>query len=81
MEQRHVFVYLTTLAKISYCEEMITKMKWTGIAAGLLVSGSLYALAVTGVRSFGMITPIGGTFFIVGWVLLAMAAFRTTPES
>jgi uncharacterized membrane protein YgdD (TMEM256/DUF423 family) len=44
---------------------------WT-LAAGILIfSGSLYALAVTGVRTLGAITPIGGLCFIAGWLLLA----------
>ena len=38
----------------------------------ILFSGSLYILAVTGIKSLGMITPIGGLFFIVGWILLLM---------
>ncbi len=42
------------------------------LAAGIvLFSGSLYLLAMTGVRAFGAITPIGGVAFIVGWLLLA----------
>jgi len=39
-------------------------------------SGSLYALALTGLRWLGAITPIGGVAFIVGWLLLARAALR-----
>jgi uncharacterized membrane protein YgdD (TMEM256/DUF423 family) len=42
------------------------------LAAGILIfSGSLYLLAVTGVRTLGMITPVGGLAFIAGWLLLA----------
>ena len=42
------------------------------LAIGILVfSGSLYALALTGVRTLGAITPIGGVAFIAGWLLLA----------
>jgi uncharacterized membrane protein YgdD (TMEM256/DUF423 family) len=42
------------------------------LAIGVLVfSGSLYALALTGVRTLGAITPIGGVAFIAGWLLLA----------
>ena len=37
----------------------------------LLFSGSLYALAVTGVRALGAITPLGGLSFIAAWLLLA----------
>ena len=39
--------------------------------AGVLVfSGSLYLLVVTGIRAFGMLTPIGGVLFLLGWLLL-----------
>ena len=42
------------------------------LAAGILIfSGSLYLLAVTGLRTLGMITPIGGLAWIAGWLLLA----------
>jgi uncharacterized membrane protein YgdD (TMEM256/DUF423 family) len=42
------------------------------LAAGVLIfSGSLYTLAVTGVRAMGAITPIGGLCFIAAWLLLA----------
>ncbi len=47
------------------------------LAAGIVIfSGSLYVLAISGVRTFGAITPIGGLAFIAGWLLLALAAFR-----
>lgn len=46
-------------------------------AAGIvLFSGSLYALALSGVRALGAITPIGGVLFLVGWISLAVAASR-----
>ena len=44
---------------------------WLLIAGVLVFSGSLYTLALTGVRSLGAITPIGGVCFIAGWLLLA----------
>jgi uncharacterized membrane protein YgdD (TMEM256/DUF423 family) len=44
-------------------------------ALGIVVfSGSLYLLSVTGVRWLGAITPIGGTAFLAGWVLLFLAS-------
>ncbi|MGF1792743.1 DUF423 domain-containing protein [Photobacterium profundum] len=47
-------------------------------AAGILLfSGSLYALALTGIKWFGPITPLGGICFIIGWAALAMAAWRS----
>lgn len=42
-----------------------------------LFSGSLYALALSGVRALGAITPLGGLGFLVGWLLLALAAWRS----
>ena len=44
-------------------------------ARTLLFSGSLYALALTGVRAWGAVTPLGGLAFLVGWAWLAWAAF------
>lgn len=40
----------------------------------VLFSGSLYALAFSGVKMLGAITPLGGVSFIAGWICLALAA-------
>lgn len=42
----------------------------------VLFSGSLYAMTLTGVRALGAVTPLGGLAFIVGWVALAIAAWK-----
>jgi len=42
----------------------------------LLFSGSLYVISTTGIRTLGIITPIGGTAFIVAWLLLAIGIWR-----
>lgn len=42
----------------------------------LLFSGSLYLLTLTGVSKLGIITPIGGTAFLSGWVCLMLAAWH-----
>ncbi len=53
-----------------------------GVAAGLMLagvvlfSGSLYVLAVTGVRTWGAVTPFGGMTWLIGWAVLAYAAWR-----
>lgn len=46
------------------------------VAGILLFSGSLYLLTLTGVGKLGMITPIGGTAFLAGWLCLALAGWR-----
>jgi uncharacterized membrane protein YgdD (TMEM256/DUF423 family) len=54
--------------------------RWAGrlfIAGTVLFSGSLYALALSGVPSFGMVTPFGGVAFIAGWICLALAVRRS----
>lgn len=42
----------------------------------LLFSGSLYLLALTGIKGFAFVTPLGGLSFLVGWVALGLAATR-----
>jgi uncharacterized membrane protein YgdD (TMEM256/DUF423 family) len=42
----------------------------------VLFSGSLYALALTGTRGLGAITPLGGLAFLAGWLWLAWTAWR-----
>ena len=51
-------------------------VSWLLLAGIVLFSGSLYLLAVTGIRTFGAITPFGGLSFIAAWVVLAIAMFR-----
>lgn len=46
---------------------------WCFLAGTLLFSGSLYALALTGLRKLGIVTPFGGVFFLAGWGLLALS--------
>ena len=48
---------------------------WLFVAGTVLFSGSLYALALTGVRALGAITPLGGVAFLAGWSCLAAAAW------
>jgi uncharacterized membrane protein YgdD (TMEM256/DUF423 family) len=47
------------------------------LLAGILIfCGSLYILAVTGIKALGAITPIGGLSFIAAWLLLAYRLLR-----
>jgi uncharacterized membrane protein YgdD (TMEM256/DUF423 family) len=49
---------------------------WLFGAGTVLFSGSLYLMALTGLRALGMVTPLGGLLLILGWLALAAAAFR-----
>ena len=54
-------------------------IRWSGafILAGLILfSGSLYVLSLTGQRWLGIITPFGGTAFLVGWLPLALGVWK-----
>jgi uncharacterized membrane protein YgdD (TMEM256/DUF423 family) len=44
---------------------------WLLLAGIVIFCGSLYLLAVTGNRTLGAITPVGGLSFIAAWLLLA----------
>lgn len=49
---------------------------WLFVAGILIFSGSLYVLALSGVRWLGAITPLGGVAFLSGWICLILAAWR-----
>ncbi len=49
---------------------------WLMVTGIVLFSGSLYILSISGIRWLGAITPIGGTAFIIAWVLLAVAVLK-----
>ena len=73
----HAFALLATA--ILYKEINTPAIIWAGrcfITGTILFSGSLYVLALLwpNFGILGMITPIGGTCFIFGWLLLAYAA-------
>ena len=46
---------------------------WLFVAGTFLFSGSLYLLALTGMRWLGAITPLGGLAFMLGWICLALS--------
>jgi uncharacterized membrane protein YgdD (TMEM256/DUF423 family) len=44
---------------------------WLFVVGTVLFSGSLYILALTGIRWWGAVTPLGGVAFLAGWLCLA----------
>ena len=50
---------------------------WLFVVGTVIFSGSLYALALTGTRAFGAVTPVGGLCFLAGWASLAMGIWRS----
>ncbi len=47
----------------------------------VLFSGSLMVLSLTGIRTFGLVTPFGGLCFLAGWSLLGYGVFKMKKES
>jgi len=52
------------------------RVAWLLLIGIIIFSGSLYALAVSGVRILGAITPIGGISFVAAWLLLVYELLR-----
>lgn len=56
-------------------------LKWSGylfVLGILLFSGSLYVMTITGIKALGIITPFGGTVWIVAWFLLMVHCRKFT---
>jgi len=49
---------------------------WFMLIGILIFSGSLYTLALSGVKTWGAVTPLGGLLLMAGWIMLALAGWR-----
>ena len=80
---QYQMVHALGLILIGLCAERMGDSKNVRTAGWLLCtgivcfSGSLYAFALTGMRVFGALAPIGGLSFMVGWLLLAASAWKS----
>jgi len=66
---------LVGLSLLAQNIQQSTYLNWAFICFGIgiiLFSGSLYLLALTQRKVFGPVTPIGGLFFILGWLLFSL---------
>lgn len=70
-----VVVFLRTIGPDAVAESVAGVLFVAGI---VLFSGSLYVLALTGIRRWGIVTPFGGLCFLLGWLALAWAAATVT---
>lgn len=66
------------LVQIKIDHPMLSVAGWCFVVGTVIFSGTLYALSITGMRWLGMITPVGGAIFIVGWAAMAYAALKPT---
>jgi uncharacterized membrane protein YgdD (TMEM256/DUF423 family) len=67
-------ILFVALAAARFDGWLINGAGWAFTAGIVIFSGSLYALALSGVTILGAITPIGGVAFLIGWGFLAAIA-------
>ncbi len=53
---------------------------WAFIAGIILFSGSLYALALSGIKILGILTPFGGVSFTIGWIAMGYTVYKGLKE-
>jgi uncharacterized membrane protein YgdD (TMEM256/DUF423 family) len=74
-------LFLAGLAARSWPAARLGGPSWMLLAGTVVFSGSLYVLALTGVRALGAVTPIGGVLLIAGWAMLAWRLARAGTRS
>lgn len=67
---------LIGLTGFQYPSKRITRAGILISAGIVLFSGSLYLLAVSGIKILGIITPVGGILFVAGWILFAAGILK-----
>lgn len=73
----HALALLAVVALGSKVEPRWAKVAGTLFAVGVVIfSGSLYALALSGVRQLGAVTPLGGVCLLAGWLSLTLGLSR-----
>lgn len=76
-QQLHTLALLAVALLLQrQADRLLTVSGGLFVAGMLLFSGSLYALTLTGIGKLGIITPFGGVAFMLGWLLLGVAAWR-----
>lgn len=73
----HVFALLIVGILLSRIDHKLLHYSGYSFIVGIIIfSGSLYTLCLTNVGKWGAVTPIGGVFFIIGWVLLFLGIYK-----
>lgn len=78
----HAVVLVVIALSDKWAQSKSLRVGFWGVFTGILIfSGSLYALAITGIRVLGAITPFGGVSFLLGWISIAYSAFSFRKEN
>lgn len=65
-------LFLGVLARRRRHSPALSAAGWSLLLGAVLFSGSLYALALSGIRGLGAVTPFGGALQLFGWLMLAV---------
>ncbi|MGP4072378.1 DUF423 domain-containing protein [Piscibacillus sp. B03] len=69
-------IFIVGMMLLRFDHSMLVSAGWTFLIGIILFSGSLYIYSLSGIKTFAMITPIGGVAFLVGWVLLGLSIMK-----
>ena len=73
----HALAVLLAVALDAHRPAPLTRAAgWCFLGGTVIFCGSLYALALTGIRILGAITPLGGILFLAGWGALVLSFAR-----
>ncbi len=75
-----LFAVVTNDKLVQKCHEGVVRIGLMLSSGIVIFSGSLYVVALTGISKLGMITPIGGTLFLISWLYL-IKLFNTADEN
>lgn len=70
-------ILVIALTSLFFTGFLVKFSAWLMMVGVIIFSGSLYTLAITGVKSWGAITPIGGLFFIISWLAYIIGVIRS----
>ncbi len=68
---------ISVLRHLNPQSSLIKFAGWLMFSGIVLFSGSLYILSLTGLKWLGMITPLGGVFFLGAWLLLIIFSYKS----
>lgn len=69
-------LFIVTILSYKLATPLLSWSAYLMLGGIVLFSGSLYILAVSGIRTLGAITPIGGVLFLAAWVCVVIAAIK-----
>ena len=74
----HTFALLAVAILMNHFDsKMLNYAGWSFLSGIIIFSCSLYVLSVTNFTKLGAITPIGGLFFLAGWVFLLLTILKS----